>query len=140
MNLRELTQGQIVLFDGVCNLCNRSVIFILQNEKRPTFHFASIQSEAGKELLEWCGLPSNFSQAVVLIDHGKTYLSSTAALKIGQQLKFPWSLLAQIGLMVPRFFRDGVYHQIAQHRYRWFGKRDVCTVPTENLKARFLQW
>lgn len=133
-----IEQQRIILFDGVCNLCNGSVIFILQREKRPTFKFASIQSETGKELLAWCGLPADFVQAVVLIDRGMIYLGSTAALKIGQQLKFPWSFLAHLGLVIPRFVRDWVYSQIAAHRYRWFGKRDVCMAPTEGLKARFL--
>jgi predicted DCC family thiol-disulfide oxidoreductase YuxK len=126
------------LFDGVCNLCNGSVIFILQREKEPVFLFASIQSESGKELLEWCGLPPNFNQAVVLIDHGMISVGSTAALKIGQRLRFPWSFLSSAGLMVPKIVRDWVYNQIAQHRYQWFGKRDFCMVPTGNLKSRFL--
>jgi len=138
MNDAEIRQRKIILFDGVCNLCNGSVIFVLQREQSPTFQFASIQSEIGKELLHWCGLPADFNQAFVLIDHGKIHLGSTAALKIGLRLTFPWSLLSRIGLIIPRFVRDWVYSQIAQNRYRWFGKRDVCMVPAENLKARFL--
>ena len=128
----------VILFDGVCNLCNGSVIFILEREKGPIFKFASIQSEKGKELLEWCGLPSNYSQTVILIDHGKVFSGSTAALKIGGYLKFPWSILSSIGLLVPRFIRDWVYTKIAQNRYQWFGKRDMCMVPTESLRARFI--
>ena len=131
-------QQKIILFDGVCNLCNGSVIFILQREKETIFQFASLQSEAGKRLLEWCGLPKNYNQAVILIDRGKIFLGSTAALKIGQQLRFPWSFLADMGLVVPKFIRDRVYAQIARHRYQWFGKRGFCMVPTEKLKARFL--
>ncbi|HLO29228.1 MAG TPA: thiol-disulfide oxidoreductase DCC family protein [Anaerolineales bacterium] len=133
-----LEQQRIILFDGVCNLCNGSVIFVLQRERKPTFKFASIQSEAGKELLEWYGFPPGYNQAVILLEHGRVYLGSTAALKIGQQLKFPWSLLAYAGFIVPKFIRDWVYDQIARHRYQWFGKRDVCMTPTENLKTRFL--
>jgi len=136
--MNEGIQQKIILFDGLCNLCNGSVIFILQREKEPGFQFASIQSEAGQKLLAWSGLPSDYSEAVVLIDHGKIYLGSTAALKIGQQLRFPWSLLSYVGFLVPRFARDSVYNQIALHRYRWFGKRDVCMIPTENLRTRFL--
>jgi predicted DCC family thiol-disulfide oxidoreductase YuxK len=133
-----ISQHKIVLFDGVCNLCNGSVIFVLQHEKEPVFHFASIQSDIGQELLEWCGLPKDFNQAVVLIDRGNVYLGSTAALKIGQQLRFPWSFLSYAGFVVPRFIRDWVYRQIAINRYQWFGKRDVCMIPTEKLRARFL--
>ena len=138
INTKEIAEQKIILFDGVCNLCNGSVIFILQREKEPVFQFASIQSEAGQELLEWCELPKDYRQAIVLIDRGKIYLGSTAALKIGQTLKLPWSILSYVGFVVPKFIRDWVYSQIANHRYRWFGKRDICMVPTENLKARFL--
>ncbi len=134
----EILQQKIILFDGVCNLCNNSVIFVLQHEPKPAFKFASIQSEAGKELLLWCGLSENYTDAVILINKGDFYSGSTAALKIGQSLKFPWSLVATIGFVVPRFIRDWVYRQIAKYRYQWFGKRDVCMVPTIELKARFL--
>jgi predicted DCC family thiol-disulfide oxidoreductase YuxK len=138
MNEEEIRQRKIILFDGICNLCNGSVIFILKREKDPVFQFASIQSEAGKQLLEWCRLPSNYSQAVVYIENGKVHLGSTAALKIGRNLIFPWSLLSCGGFVFPKFIRDWVYNQIAQHRYQWFGKKDLCMVPTESLKARFL--
>ena len=137
MNKEEIKRGRMILFDGICNLCNGSVIFILRHEKDPIFQFASIQSETGKELLEWCGLPSNYNQAVIYIENGKVCLGSTAALKIGQNFTFPWSLLSSVGFVVPKFIRDWVYNQIAQHRYQWFGKKDVCMVPTERLKARF---
>ena len=138
MHDKDIEQQKIILFDGVCNLCNGSVIFVLKREQEQTFKFASIQSEAGRELLEWCGLSPIYSEAVILIDHGKIYLGSSAALKIGQGLKFPWRILSSLGLIVPKFIRDFIYAQIAQHRYQWFGKRDVCMIPTQNLKARFL--
>jgi len=138
MNSEEIKQQKIILFDGVCNLCNRSVTFILQREKEPVFQFASIQSEAGQELLEWCNLPSDYNRLVVLIDHGRIYLGSTAALKIGRTLKFPWSILSYAGFIVPTLIRDWVYNQIAVNRYQWFGKRNICMVPTKSLKTRFL--
>ena len=138
MNTEDIRQHSIVLFDGVCNLCNKSVVFILQHEPGPIYKFASIQSETGRTLLTWCGLPSDYSEAVVLIDHGKRYLGSTAALKIGQTLKFPWSVISSLGLVVPKFIRDRVYNQIGKHRYQWFGKRDICILPTESLRSRFL--
>ena len=137
MNAEEIRQQKIILFDGVCNLCNSSVVFILQHEPEPVFRFASIQSETGKELLIQYGLPSNYSEAVVLIDHGTMNLGSTAALKIGQTLKFPWSFLSAAGLFVPKPICDWVYNQIGKHRYQWFGKRDVCMIPIPELKSRF---
>ena len=138
MHDEEIRQQHIILFDGVCNLCNGSVIFILKHEKDPIFQFASIQSEAGKELLTWCGLPKNFNDAVIYIKNGHIYHGSTAALKIGQTLKFPWSAISSLGLLVPKILRDWVYRQIGTHRYQWFGKRDVCMIPTKELRARFL--
>jgi predicted DCC family thiol-disulfide oxidoreductase YuxK len=138
MNTNEFAEQKIILFDGVCNLCNGSVIFVLQRENRPVFQFASIQSEAGQDLLLWYGLPRDYREAVVLIDRGKIFLGSTAALKIGQNLKFPWTFVALAGFLIPKVIRDGVYHQIAVHRYQWFGKQEVCMVPTPELKARFL--
>lgn len=137
MTSNEILRQKVILFDGICNLCNESVIFVLEHERDHEFRFASIQSKTGTELLQWCGLPSNYSQAVVYIENEKTYLGSTAALKIGQGLVFPWSILSYAGLIVPKFIRDWVYNQIAQHRYQWFGKREVCVVPTKELKMRF---
>jgi len=137
MQNEQIKRNQIILFDGICNLCNSSVIFILQREKEPVFRFASIQSEVGKELLQWCGLPPEYSQAIVLIDHGKIYLGSTAALKIGQTLRYPWSIFASVGLIIPKLIRDWVYNQIAVNRYQWFGKREMCMIPTKELKSRF---
>lgn len=137
MNQEHIKQKKIILFDGVCNLCNGSVTFILEREKEPVFQFASVQSEAGKELLQWCGLPREYSQAIVLIDQERIYLGSTAALKIGQTLKVPWSILSTAGFIIPKPIRDWVYNQIALNRYQWFGKRDLCMIPTKELKSRF---
>lgn len=138
--MTEGTIGQqpIILFDGLCNLCNPSVVFVLQHERQPIFQFASLQSKAGQKLLGWCGLSLDYNQAVILIDKGKIDFGSTAALKIGKTLKFPWWVLSDLGILVPKSIRDWVYHQVAQHRYRWFGKREVCMLPTEELKKRFL--
>ena len=138
MTSEEIARRRIILFDGVCNLCNASVVFILQREREPVFEFASIQSEAGQWLLAWCGLPGDYNEAVILIDHGRVFSGSTAGLRIGQNLKFPWSLLSYVSFLIPRSVRDVLYKHIARHRYRWFGKRDVCMVPTSNLKSRFL--
>ena len=138
MKLIDIQHRHIILFDGVCNLCNGSVIFVLHHEKTQIFRFASIQSESGIELLKRCGLPPGYNHAVVYIEKGRVHLGSTAALKIGQKLTFPWPVLSYTGIIVPRLIRDWVYAQIAKHRYQWFGKRDVCMVPSQDLKARFL--
>ena len=132
------SQQSIILFDGVCNLCNSSVIFVLRQERQPAFQFASLQSEVGQHLLVQCGLPANYIQTVILIDQGKIRFGSTAALKIAQTLKFPWWVLGYLGFLVPKCIRDRIYSWIAAHRYHWFGKRDTCMVPAEDLKKRFL--
>lgn len=139
MRDEEIKQQHIILFDGVCNLCNSSVIFILKQEIAPIFRFASIQSATGKELLAYSGLPQNFSDAVIYIENGNIHLGSNAALKIGQRLKFPWSMISSVSLLIPKLIRDWVYAQIGTHRYQWFGKRDVCMVPTKELKIRFYE-
>ena len=133
-----LKQQTVILFQGVCNLCNDSMVFILKHERSPVFNFASSQSEAGQELLQWCELPKDYNQAVLLLDQGRAYFGSTAALRISQALKFPWSFLSSAGFIVPSFIRDWVYKQIALNRYRWFGKREVCMIPTRELKSRSL--
>ena len=137
MTSNEIFQQKLILFDGICNLCNGSVIFVLEHEQDHEFRFASIQSKTGKELLKWCGLPEDFREAVIYIENEKVHQGSTAALKIGQRLKFPWSMISAVGLLIPIIIRDWVYAQIAKHRYQWFGKRDVCMVPTQELKMRF---
>ena len=138
MREETISHQRIILFDGICNLCNASVQFVLKHEQTPDFHFASIQSEAGARLLDWRGLPPNYNEAVVYIENGIAHLGSTAALMIGRKLRFPWNGLAQIGLWAPLLLRDWVYRFIARNRYQWFGKQTVCMVPTDGLKARFL--
>ena len=116
MKEEVIRQQKVILFDGICNLCNGIVIFILKHEKEPAFRFASIQSEAGREILEWCGLPGDFTEAIVFSDRGTIYLGSTAALKIGVHLRFPWWLLSHAGFIIPKPVRDWAYRQTAQHR------------------------
>lgn len=131
--------GAIVLFDGVCNLCSGSVRFILERDPDAYFRFASIQSDAGVELMRKhdIALPEGDPSSIVVVEDGRAYQRSTAALRIVKHLKMPWKLL--YGFVVfPRFLRDAVYDFVARNRYRWFGKKDVCMVPTPELRARFL--
>ena len=130
----------VVLFDGVCNLCNRSVHFILDRDPTAQFRFASLQSAEGGALLTSLGhaLPAGDPESVLLVEDGKVYERSTAALRIARKLKGPWKL-AYAFIVVPRPLRDFVYKWIARNRYRWFGKsEDACRLPTKALKARFL--
>ncbi|ETI66453.1 thiol-disulfide oxidoreductase DCC family protein [Neobacillus vireti] len=127
---------RIILFDGVCNLCNSSVQFILKRDPNGTFKFASLQGEAGQSLLKKYGLNTNIN-SFVLIENGEIYLKSTAALRICRKLTWAWRLVA-VFLFIPRFIRDLFYELIAKNRYRWFGKKDSCMLPKPEWKSRFL--
>src|SRR5262245_45818562 len=128
----------VILFDGVCNLCNGTVLFVIRRDLKARFRFATLQSATAGSLLQSVtasgeGIPDS----VALIESGRLYVRSAAALRIAGRLGFPWRLLA-VFLLVPRPLRDWVYDFIARHRYRWFGKREVCMVPTPELRERFL--
>lgn len=131
--------GPIVLFDGVCNLCNGAVQFILDRDRRQSFRFAPLQSEAAAEFLKAHGvtLDREALDSVMLIDGDEVYLRSEATLRIARRLRAPWPA-AYMLIVVPRIVRDAVYTWIAKHRYRWFGRSEQCRVPTPELRARFL--
>lgn len=135
----EKAQGrEIILFDGVCNLCSNSVDFILNHDPKGHFVFASLQSEAGKEILSQYGLSTESFDSVVLVKEGKVYQKSRAAMEIAGKLSGPWPFL-QLFKVVPRFLSDSVYNFIARNRYRFFGKRESCRFPTPDLRSRFLE-
>ena len=128
---------QIILFDGVCNLCNRSVQYVVKHDPEAIFKFAWLQSDTGKKLMADYQLTSNEMNSFVLIQDGKVYTRSTAALKVAKQLK-GFIRVLYIFMIVPAFIRDAVYKLIANNRYHWFGKHDQCMAPTPELKKRFL--
>lgn len=125
----------IIIFDGVCNLCNASVQFILRNERIPYFRFGTLQSEETQKLLELYA-NQDICDSVLLIEDGKLFQESTAALKIAKQLKHYWILYYLI--FIPGWIRNPIYRLIARNRYKWFGRRDTCMMPTDELKTRFL--
>jgi len=120
-----------VLFDGVCNFCSGSVQFIVKRDKKGLFRFAPLQSETGKKY-------ATEPESILLVDGDRVYARSDAALRIAKHLRFPW-MLAWIFIVVPRFLRDAIYKFIARNRYKWFGKKEVCMVPTPELRARFIE-
>jgi predicted DCC family thiol-disulfide oxidoreductase YuxK len=127
----------VILFDGVCNLCNKSVQIVLKNDSKKLFLFASLQSKAGQALLQQYNLPLNNFNSFVLIQNGKAYLKSNAALQIATQLKGLYPLLYAFKI-VPLFIRNAVYDFIAKNRYKWFGKSDTCMMPSPDIKKQFL--
>ncbi|HKJ49540.1 MAG TPA: thiol-disulfide oxidoreductase DCC family protein [Christiangramia sp.] len=129
---------KIVLFDGVCNLCDDAVQRIIKHDKKDIFRFASLQSDFGKELVAERDLDPEELDSIILIDPGVAYyIKSTAALEISRDLSGGYSLLKNF-LFIPESLRDGVYDFIANNRYKWFGKKDQCMIPTPELKAKFL--
>jgi len=132
-----LSNNAVVLFDGVCNLCNGAVQFIIARDRKRRYRFASLQSDAGQTLMREAGLSPEEINTVVLIDGGKAYTHSTAILRISRHMGWFWPL-AQVFYIVPKAVRDAVYNWIARNRYRWFGRREACMVPTPELKSLFL--
>ena len=137
MVIPERQDHAIVLFDGVCNLCNATVNFLIDPNPNGTFKFGALQAEAVEPLLEHYGLQSANLETFVLIDDGRVYRRSQAALRIAWRLGGAWRLLYPL-LLLPRPLRDAVYDWIAANRYRWFGKREACRIPTPELKDRFI--
>ena len=127
----------IILFDGVCNLCNASVQFVIRHDPQARFKFAALQSATAEKLLQNCAFDRASLDSVILVEDGRVYIESDAALRIARKLGGAWSLFAGFSI-VPRPIRDAVYRFIARNRYRWFGKQESCMMPTPDLRARFL--
>lgn len=127
----------VILFDGVCNLCNGSVQFIIKRDPSAIFRFSSLQSDSAKQMLQQAGLDHTKTDTVVLLYNGKAYTQSDAALHIVRQLTGFWPVM-YVFIVIPRPFRNAVYNWIARNRYRWFGKKDQCMIPSPEIKHRFL--
>jgi predicted DCC family thiol-disulfide oxidoreductase YuxK len=125
----------IVLFDGVCNLCNAAIRFVIARDPHAHFQFASLTSETAGRALQ--GLSGPLPDSVVLVDEGRIYTRSDAALRIARRLTFPWPLAYGL-IVLPRTARDWVYDLVAAHRYRWFGRLENCPVPSPAVRERFL--
>ena len=130
-------QSPVLLFDGVCNLCDASVQWVIEHDPAAIFRFASLQSETGQAFLKKFNLPTDELNTVVLVDGEKAYTHSDVPLQIFKKLGGWWSLL-QVFFIVPRPLRNSVYDWIAGNRYRWFGKKGECWLPSPELKNRFL--
>jgi predicted DCC family thiol-disulfide oxidoreductase YuxK len=127
----------VILFDGVCNLCSAAVHFVIKRDKNAVFKFASLQSATASSLLAGFNLPSNEMRSIILIENNQLYSRSTAALRICRHLSAPWPLMYGF-IIVPPFIRNFIYDFISKNRYRWFGKSDICMMPTPALQSRFL--
>lgn len=140
MNATQLVKDhpKIILFDGVCNLCAAWVQFVVKRDKLGQFKFASVQSAEGQTLLTWCGLPTTQFDTMVYIENGQAYYKTQAFFKIVVQFNRAWRVFAKVSQIMPVVIRDWLYDRIAQNRYRLFGKREVCLMPSAQLNQRFL--
>jgi predicted DCC family thiol-disulfide oxidoreductase YuxK len=129
---------QLILFDGVCNLCNASVQYVIKHDKNNVFMFAPLQGETGQLIIEKYQIDTAKTDSILLYTEGKGIVyKSTAALKIAGKLGFPRNLL-QVFLVIPPIIRNWVYDYVAKNRYKWFGKQENCMIPTKNLNSKFL--
>ena len=128
---------KILLFDGVCNLCNSSVLFVIKRDPKDKFRFTPLQSEAGVELVKQYNIDTSKTDSVVLIENGKAYTKSSAGIRIARGLSGGWPLFFGFWI-VPKFIRNWAYDFIARNRYKWYGKKESCMIPTSELKAKFL--
>lgn len=129
---------KIILFDGVCNLCNDAVLKVIKYDRNNVFLFSALQSKKGKEIIKHLGIDISKIDSIILYEPGVSYdIKSTAALKIMQDFSGIWNL-SSIFLLLPESFRNLIYDYIARNRYKWFGKKDSCMIPTPELNAKFL--
>lgn len=135
--MNETSGNAIILFDGVCNFCNGAVNFIIERDPEGYFKFAPLQSEIGEKLIAEHGINKAETDSVILIEDGKAYTRSTAALRVSRKLPGAWSWLYGFWV-VPKFIRDIVYKLFAKYRYKMFGKQEACMLPTPEIRARFL--
>jgi predicted DCC family thiol-disulfide oxidoreductase YuxK len=127
----------VILFDGVCNLCNSSIDFVLRRDKKDHFRVGALQDEKGKALLAKFDANPEYLDSIVLIEDNKIYFRSTAALRIAKKLPGFWPLLYGL-IVLPSVVRDGIYDWIGKNRYRWFGEKSTCRLPTAEERAKFL--
>lgn len=132
-----MSKNPIILFDGVCNLCNGAVQYVIKHDEKGIFKFASLQGEHGQQLLKQYNLPAAELNSFVLVKDGKAFTKSTAALLVAKQLNGVVKSL-YIFRFIPAFVRDAIYNFTARNRYRWFGRKDSCMIPSPELRARFL--
>ncbi|PKB00502.1 putative DCC family thiol-disulfide oxidoreductase YuxK [Flavobacteriaceae bacterium MAR_2009_75] len=129
---------KIILFDGVCNLCNNAVQFVIKRDENDVFRYAALQSEVGRQLTKERGIDTSTVDSIILIDPGTAYYTkSTAALEIGKGLK-GYRTISSILSVIPSNLRDIVYDFIAKNRYKWYGRKDQCMVPNPELQSKFL--
>lgn len=133
-----MAEPSILVFDGVCVLCSRWVKFVLRRDRRRQYKFAAMQTQSGRRLLMEHGIDPSDPMSFLLLEQGEGYTDSDAIIRVLRSFGGRWSLFARSLRLVPRFIRDALYRWTARHRYRLFGRRDICLVPSEDVSDRFL--
>ncbi|MFD2823502.1 thiol-disulfide oxidoreductase DCC family protein [Lacinutrix iliipiscaria] len=129
---------KLILFDGVCNLCNSTVQYVIKHDKKDVFRFAALQSDVGKDIIQKYNIDTSKTDSILLYSNENGLkIKSTAALHIAKHLGFPNNMMV-VFLIIPAFIRNWVYNYIAKNRYKWYGKREACMIPTPELRAKFL--
>jgi predicted DCC family thiol-disulfide oxidoreductase YuxK len=129
---------KIILFDGVCNLCNSTVQFIIRHDSKDVFRFVALQSELGQQIVKHIGVDPSKTDSIILYEPGNAYnYKAEAALNIATQLGGIYTLMGAFKLL-PKWLSNKVYDYVARNRYKWYGKKDACMIPTPELKAKFL--
>ncbi|WP_417360352.1 thiol-disulfide oxidoreductase DCC family protein [Galbibacter sp.] len=137
--MEDLNDKKIVLFDGICNLCTGTVQFIIKRDRKDLFRFASLQSEIGKQLMEERNIDPESNNSIIVIEPQVAYyVKSSAAIEIAKELGGLWPTIQVFSYILPEGIRDSIYELIAKNRYKWFGKKDSCMIPTPALESKFL--
>lgn len=132
------SEKKIILFDGVCNLCNSAIQFVIKRDKKDVFRYAALQSEIGEQMIAERGIDTSKTDSIILVEPSVAYYTkSDAALEIAKEFDGLWPLF-QVFKWIPRPIRDVVYDFVARNRYKWFGRKDQCMIPTPELQAKFL--
>lgn len=139
MSVTSAENKKIILFDGVCNLCNGAIQYVIKRDKKDVFRYAALQSEIGQELVKERGIDTSKVDSIIVIEPGIAYYTKAgAALKITREFGGAWSLLSLISHILPVTIQNAIYDLVAKNRYKWFGKKESCMIPTPELKAKFL--
>lgn len=138
MSINLENNKQLILFDGVCNLCDASVQYIIKHDKKDVFRYAALQSDVGEKIIKKFDIDRNKTDSILLYsEENGIYYKSTAALKIASKLGFPRNLMV-VFLIIPAVIRNSAYEFIARNRYKWYGKKEACMIPSPELKSKFL--
>ncbi|HYD91757.1 MAG TPA: thiol-disulfide oxidoreductase DCC family protein [Flavobacterium sp.] len=129
---------KLILFDGVCNLCDATVQFIIKHDKQDVFRFVALQSELGQEIVKYIGVDTSKTDSIILYEPGRAYYyKAEAAIRIAKELGGIYSLVGVFSVL-PNWFSNKIYDYVARNRYKWYGKKEECMIPTPEMKAKFL--